>query len=132
MCLQDIVDKGIAVPAAGLSASTEGVGQLVRKVAAFLGRFLQPTELTLVARLSVWHSFTADLVGARPAVLGDLQRLSVLWLADGRYSMHSLVSVFSNCGLFMECEIVVRLVSKHEALNPMSMLQESACLRRQR
>ena len=93
MCPQEILDKGITVPAAGVRAATNDVhvGELVSKVADFLDRFLQPEEVDLVARLSVWHSFTADLAGTHKAELNDLQRLSVLRLVGERYSMHLLV-----------------------------------------
>ena len=85
---------GITVRAEGVKfSSTEDADMrlIVSKVAAFLAGFLTPDELNLVARLSVWHSFAADLVGAHSALLGDLQRLSVLRLVGARYSMHMLV-----------------------------------------
>ena len=92
--MQDILDVGITVRAEGVKfSSTEDADMrlIVSKVAAFLAGFLTPDELNLVARLSVWHSFAADLVGAHTTMLGDLQHLSVLRLVGERDSMHLLV-----------------------------------------
>ena len=96
--LQGIARMGIRQPRSGENRPGGPAGTtLVAKVADFLGQHLEDSELDVLARLSVWQSFTADLVdgggaaGCKPAVLDDLQQLSVLRLAGGRYGLHPLV-----------------------------------------
>ena len=101
LALQGIARTGVQrEPRSGRNRPGAGaVAALVAKVGGFLGQHLEDSELDLLARLSAWHSFPADLVGGggggaagcEQAVLEALQQLGVLRLAGGRYGMHPLV-----------------------------------------
>ena len=90
--------QGIAGMDIRMSRGGQGaVAALVAKAGDFLGQHLGESELDVLARLSVWHSVAADLVGGggaagrEQAVLEELQQLSVVRLAGGRYGLHPLV-----------------------------------------